>query len=171
MARRRHFGTAYVFQRRRSPDLGNFPIVAAGRQFVIALTVVLNDTPANAPGTQFINTAKWEFGRLIDGTFYSPLPGEWGISPPMTIGAPVLTVNKSGPATMNLGQWGDFIVDTQNTGLRRRLERTIRDLLPDGPAGGMCDLTPEIQSARVFGADGVTPIPGKGLLSAGIDTC
>ena len=42
----------------------NFPIVTAGRQFIIALTVVLNNTPANAPGTPFINTAKWEFGRL-----------------------------------------------------------------------------------------------------------
>ena len=50
----------------------NFPIVPAGRQFVIELTVVLNDTPANAPGTQFINTAKWDFGRLIDGVSMSP---------------------------------------------------------------------------------------------------
>src|SRR5215471_13693196 len=47
----------------------NFPIVTAGRQFVISLTVVLNDTPVNTPGKQFINTAKWEFGRLIDGIF------------------------------------------------------------------------------------------------------
>src|SRR5215470_12931930 len=81
----------------------NFPIVSAGRQFVIALTVVLNDTVVNTPGKQFINTAKWEFGRLIDGVFYSPLPGEWGVTPPMTISAPLLTVTKSGPATMNLG--------------------------------------------------------------------
>src|SRR5690242_16136399 len=35
----------------------NFPIVPAGRQFVIALTVVLNNTRANVPGNQFINTA------------------------------------------------------------------------------------------------------------------
>jgi large repetitive protein len=34
----------------------DIPIVAAGRQFVIELTVVLNDTPANVPGTQFVNT-------------------------------------------------------------------------------------------------------------------
>jgi large repetitive protein len=53
----------------------NFPIIPAGRQFVIKLTVVLNDTPTNVPGTQFINTAKWDFGRLIDGVFYEPLPG------------------------------------------------------------------------------------------------
>ena len=101
----------------------NFPIVPAGQQFVIEITVVLNDTPANVPGTQFINTAKWDFGRLIDGMFYEPLPGEWGVTPPMTIAAPVLVVTKSGPATMNLGQWGNFVIDVQNTGTQRRLER------------------------------------------------
>src|SRR5882672_9871137 len=94
----------------------NFPIVTAGRQFVINLTVVLNNTPPNAPGTQFINTAKWDFGRLIDGIFYEPLPGENGVTPPLTISGPVLVVNKSGPATMNLGQWGNFALDVQNTG-------------------------------------------------------
>jgi hypothetical protein len=62
-----------------------FPIIPAGEQIVIELTVVLEDTPANAPGTQFVNTAKWDFGRLIDGVYYEPLPGEWGISPPLTI--------------------------------------------------------------------------------------
>jgi len=51
----------------------NIPIVTAGRQFAINLTVVLNNTPVNAPGTQFINTAKWDFGRLIKGVFYQPL--------------------------------------------------------------------------------------------------
>ena len=33
----------------------------------------------------------------------------------------------------------------------------------------MCDQTPEILSARVFAADGVTPVPGKGPLVAGTD--
>ena len=109
----------------------NFPIVPAGEQFVIEVTVVLNDTPANAPGTQFINTAKWDFGRLIDGVFYEPLPGEWGVTPPMTIAAPVLVVTKSGPATMNLGQWGNFAIDVQNTGLSDAWNATIRDLLAE----------------------------------------
>ena len=147
----------------------NIPIVRAGQQFVIEITVVLNNTPANVPGRQFINTAKWDFGRLIDGTFYEPLPGEWGVTPPMTIVAPVLAVTKSGPATMNLGQWGDFVIDVQNTGLGDAWNAAIRDLLPDGATGGMCDRTPEIQSARVFAADGVTPVPGKGLLNPGSD--
>ncbi len=147
----------------------NFPVVPAGDQFVIELTVILNDTPANAPGTVFVNTAKWDFGRLIDDVFYEPLPGEWGVSPPLTIAAPELVVTKSGPATMNLGQFGSFTIDVQNSGLSDAWDVTLRDLFPDGPTGGMCDLTPEILSARVFAADGITPVPGKGPLNPGSD--
>ena len=147
----------------------NIPIVAASRQFVIELTVVLNDTPVNVSGTQFINTAKWDFGRLIEGVFYEPLPGEWGVTPPMTIAAPELVATKSGPATMNLGEWGEFVVDIQNAGLSDAWDVSLRDLLPDGATGGMCDLTPEILSAQVFASDGVTSIPGKGPLVSGSD--
>jgi uncharacterized repeat protein (TIGR01451 family) len=146
-----------------------FPIVTAGRQFVIEITVVLEDTPANVVGTTFLNTAKWDFGRLIDDVFYEPLPGEWGITPPMTIGAPVLVTTKSGPATMNLGQWGEFAIDIRNAGLSDAWNATIRDLLPDGATGGMCALTPQVLSAQVFAGDGVTPVPGKGPLAAGTD--
>ena len=70
---------------------------------------------------------------------------------------------------MNLGQSGDFALDVQNTGLTDAWDVTLRDLLPDGPTGGMCDQTPQILSAQVFAADGVTPVPGKGPLNAGID--
>jgi uncharacterized repeat protein (TIGR01451 family) len=147
----------------------NIPIVNAGEQFVIELTVVLDNTPANAPGTQFINTAKWDFGRLIDGVFYAPLPGEWGVTPPLTIGAPDLIATKSGPATMNLGQWGDFVIDIQNTGLSDAWDVSIRDLLPDGPSGGMCDLPPDLLSVQVFASDGVSQVSGKGPLTQGTD--
>ncbi len=147
----------------------NIPVVTAGRQFVIELTVVLNNTPANVPGTQFINTAKWDFGRLIGGVFFEPLPGENGISPPLTISAPNLVVEKTGPPTMNLGQGGDFALDIQNNGNIDAWDVAIRDLLPDGATGGMCDQMPQILSAQVFAADGVTPVPGKGPLVAGTD--
>jgi uncharacterized repeat protein (TIGR01451 family) len=147
----------------------DFPIVTAGRQFAINLTVVLNDTPVNAPGTQFVNTARWDFGRLIDGTFHEPLPGENGVSPPLTISGPEIHVTKSGPATLNLATWGDFALDVQNVGSIDAWNVSLEDLFPDGPTGGMCDLTPEIVSAQVFAADGVTPVPGKGPLVAGVD--
>src|SRR2546422_2657247 len=65
----------------------NFPIIPAGQQIIINITVVLNNVPANAPGTQFFNTAKWQFGRLINGLFYASLPREDGSTPPMTISA------------------------------------------------------------------------------------
>ena len=47
-------------------------------------------------GKTFVNTAIWQFGRLIDGTFYNPLPGENGVSPPTVIAGPNLVVNKTG---------------------------------------------------------------------------
>jgi uncharacterized repeat protein (TIGR01451 family) len=151
----------------------DFPIVPAGEQIILEITVVLEDTPTNAPGTQFVNTAKWDFGRLIEGVFYEPLPGEWGISPPMTIAAPDLVVTKTGPATLgrtlNLGEWGDFGVDVQNTGLGDAWDVTLVDRLPDGPNGGMCAQTPQIQDAQVFQSDGATPVAGKGPLTEGVD--
>jgi uncharacterized repeat protein (TIGR01451 family)/fimbrial isopeptide formation D2 family protein len=82
-------------------------------------------------------------------------------------------MTKSGPTTLgltlNLGEWGLFGLDVHNVGLSDAWDLTIIDLLPDGPTGGMCDATPEILSAQVFAADGVTPIPGKGPLTDGVD--
>jgi large repetitive protein len=152
----------------------NFPVVPAGRQMIIEIEVVLDTDPSlNVVGKQFINTAKWDFGRLIDGVFYQPLPGEWGISPPLTIGGPDLTVTKTGPATLgrtlNLGEWGQFALDVHNAGSSDAWNVTLIDRLPDGPTGGMCNQTPEILSAQVFQANGTTPAPGKGPLVAGTD--
>ncbi|MFW2405119.1 MAG: hypothetical protein ACN4GT_10155, partial [Gammaproteobacteria bacterium] len=122
----------------------NFPIIPAGEQVIVEITVILDNTPGNTVGTQFVNTAKWDFGRLIDGVFYEPLPGEWGITQPMTIAAPELTLTKTGPATLNLGESGDFTLDVQNIGNMDAWNATIVDILPDGPTGGMCDVTPTV---------------------------
>src|SRR5512141_113689 len=73
------------FNKTANSSLGLIP---AGSQVVINLTVVLDNTNNNQPGKTFFNTAKWQFGRLIDGVYYEPLPGEWGITPPMTIVGP-----------------------------------------------------------------------------------
>ena len=145
----------------------NFPIVPAGEQIIVELTVVLNPTPINAVGTQFVNTSSWSFGRLIDGEFFEPLPGENGITQPLTIAAPDLVMTKTGPATLNLGQTGSFTLDVQNNGTSDAWNATIVDRMPDGPNGGTCDTTPVIQSARVFASDGVTPVPGKNALNPG----
>ncbi len=82
---------------------------------------------------------------------------------------PGLSVAKNGPAMMRLGEWGNFVIGVQNGSEADAHTATIVDRLPDGPTGGMCDATPEIQSARVYEADGVTPVPGKGPLVQGAD--
>jgi uncharacterized repeat protein (TIGR01451 family) len=148
-------------------------VIPATEQILIELEVVLDNTPVNSVGTQFINTARWEFGRLIDGIFYEPLPGESGISPPITIGGPDVVMTKTGPAslnrTLNLGEWGVFGLDMYNSGLSDAFDLTILDQLPDGPTGGMCDVAPQILSAQVFASDGTTAVPGKGPLIEGVD--
>src|SRR5215471_7026304 len=148
-----------------------FPAIPAGQQIVLKVTVVLNNAvPPNSPGTQFSNTASWTLGTTIGGTFHYPLPGQNGISsPPLTIAAPQPVMTKSGPATMNLGQLGQFALNLQNTGNIDAWNVTIVDKLPTGATGGMCTAAPQILSARVFQADGVTPVPGKGPLTAGTD--
>src|SRR5215470_10118366 len=147
----------------------NFPIIPAGQQIVIDVTVVLNASATNVPGKQFINTANWQFGRLINGVFFEPLPGEKGVTPPMTIAAPNLVLTKTGPATMSLGQPGQFGLNIQNTGSSDAWNVTLLDRLPKGNTGGTCSTTPQILSAQVFQADGVTPVAGKGPLVPGTD--
>jgi len=82
---------------------------------------------------------------------------------------PGLTVSKSGPATMRLAEWGEFVIGVQNATQADAYNVTLVDRLPEVPTGGMCDTTPEVLSARVFESDGVTPVPGKGPLVEGTD--
>src|SRR5215831_3411435 len=146
-----------------------FPPIPAGQQIVLSVTVVLNNAvPPNSPGTQFSNTANWTLGTTIGGTFHFPLPGEQGVSsPPLAIAAPGLVMSKGGPSTMNPGQLGQFTLNVQNTGNSDAWNATVVDKLPTGATGGMCTATPQILSAQMFQADGVTPVPGKGPLTAG----
>src|SRR5262245_27440737 len=137
-----------------------FPPIPAGQQIVLSVTVVLNNAvPPNSPGTQFSNTANWTLGTTIGGTFHFPLPGEQGVSsPPLTIAAPNLVFTKSGPTTMVVGQPGQFGFDILNNGTSDAWNATILDRLPKSdPTGGMCSATPQILSAQLFQADGVTP--------------
>jgi fimbrial isopeptide formation D2 family protein/uncharacterized repeat protein (TIGR01451 family) len=91
----------------------------------------------------------------------------------ITIGqtsSPNLVVTKTGPATMSLGQSGQFGLSVQNTGVGDAWNATILDRLPKpSPIGGMCSFTPQILSAQVFQANGITPVPGKGPLVPGTD--
>jgi uncharacterized repeat protein (TIGR01451 family)/fimbrial isopeptide formation D2 family protein len=83
---------------------------------------------------------------------------------------PKLVLTKTGPATMSLGQSGQFGLNVQNTGVGDAWNATILDRLPKpSPTGGMCSSTPQILSAQVFQANGITPVPGKGPLVPGTD--
>jgi uncharacterized repeat protein (TIGR01451 family) len=110
-------------------------------------------------------------GGIAPGTttFYSLEGGNLSASLQVKIPDPVLVLVKSGPATMTLGQAGAFGLAVQNTGGSDAWNATIVDKLPTGATGGMCTTPPKILSAQVFQADGVTPVPGKGPLTAGTD--
>jgi uncharacterized repeat protein (TIGR01451 family)/fimbrial isopeptide formation D2 family protein len=140
--------------------------IAAGTQIEIQLTVVLDNVPSNVTGTQFTNTARWWFGRVIDGVAYAPLPGQSGVSAPMTIVEPGLTLLKTSSLTnINLGAAAPFRLNVQNIGGSDAWNATLTDILPTG----MCafDPTPTV-TARVYASDGVTPVSGAALV-AGTD--
>ncbi|MFO7592560.1 MAG: isopeptide-forming domain-containing fimbrial protein [Pseudomonadota bacterium] len=123
-------------------DFGD-SIIPAGSQVTFEITVVLDDTANNVAGDQFVNTAEWEFGRLLyhpdhpeDAQLYDPLPGASGVSAPMTITAPDLVVTKNSSTTsMNLGQLAEFTVHVQNEGGGTAWDASVVDDIP----AGMCD--------------------------------
>src|SRR5207245_7329463 len=62
---------------------------------------------------------------------------------------PDLVLTKTGPATMNPGQLGQFGLNVQNTGTSDAWNATILDRLPKAsPTGGMCSATPQVLSAH-----------------------
>ena len=94
------------------------------------------------------------FGRLIDDVYYEPLPGEWGISEPMTIVEPELLVIKSSNETaLNLGVPATYEIDVENAGGGDAWNVTLEDQLPRE----MCDVDPTTEpgfSASIVDADG-----------------
>jgi uncharacterized repeat protein (TIGR01451 family)/fimbrial isopeptide formation D2 family protein len=118
----------------------------------------------NGPGS---NTGRLSYTcALTNGT-----PGVLDCQDAHTVTVPIsaVTLTKGGPATMYLGQLGQFTLNVQNTGTTDAWNATIVDKLPTGATGGMCTAVPQILTAQVFQADGVTPVAGKGPLAAGTD--
>jgi uncharacterized repeat protein (TIGR01451 family) len=128
-----------------------------GIDYTLSMSFLNNGNPVS----EFIT-------REGDTVNSSGLVGEFTL-PPIPPGTPVLTVDKSGPPTMNPAEWGNFVIDVQNTGPIDAYNATLLDRLPDGPTGGMCSTAPQILSARVFASDGVTPVLSKGPLVEGPD--
>jgi len=131
--------------------------IAAGERIVLEITVVLEDTSINVAGLTFTNTADYSY-NWIDEDDTSRLPGSAGTTPPMTIVEPDLTLEKTGPAQMTLGTPETFTLDVHNAGGSPAWNLTILDRLPDGSTGGTCDAAPSALTARLFEADGVTPV-------------
>jgi uncharacterized repeat protein (TIGR01451 family) len=131
--------------------------VVDGIEYTLDMNFLVNGQPVNEYITEEGGT-----------TNSSGLVGEF-ILPPLPPNTPELTMDKTGPATMNPAEWGIFGLNVRNVGNTDAFNATILDRLPDGPQGGMCDTTPEILSARVYALDGVTLVPGKGPLAEGVD--
>ena len=144
-----------VFSYENNPALISIP---AGNNIEIDLTVVLDSTPSsvNLPGTQFTNTAKMWFDKPINSTSMVDLEAWPGTTLPMTIVGPDLTLTKTGSVTtVNVDSQVVYTLNVQNTGGSDAWNTTITDNLP----AGMSTYSPvPTVTARIFAADGVTPV-------------
>jgi large repetitive protein len=134
--------------------------IPAGQQIVVNVTVVLSNAAGNTLGKQFQNTATYTYDS-VNNTASTQANGAPGASGPITIVGPVLTVQKSGPGTINALAPGTFTLNVQNTGGSTAWQTTLADMLPNVtiPApGSMCGSAPINVTARVYQADGVTPV-------------
>ena len=132
--------------------------IPANEQVVLEIAVQLTDTATNVTGLQFTNTANYLFNR-IDNNAASQRPGQPGTTQPMTIVGPdTLTMDKTGPLQMSLGQPGNFALDVRNTGTGRAWDLSITDRLPNTPTSGMCEQAPANFTAQLYQADGTTTV-------------
>ncbi|WP_157046228.1 isopeptide-forming domain-containing fimbrial protein [Geotalea uraniireducens] len=150
-------------------DTTNGIDIPAGQQIVVNVTVVLGNTANNAMGKQFQNTATYTYDS-IDNTASTQANGAPGASPAITIVGPALTMQKSGPSTMTALAPGTFTLNVQNTGGSTAWQTTLADFLPKVTTpspGSMCGSAPTNVTARIYQADGVTPVSAP--LSSGTD--
>ncbi len=141
-------------------DTTNGIDIPAGQQIVVNVTAVLGNTTNNTIGKQFQNTATYTYDS-IDNTASTQANGAPGASGAITIIGPSLTMQKSGPGTMTALAPGTFTLNAQNTGGSTAWGTTLTDILPNvtSPSpGSMCGSAPTNVTARIYQADGVTPV-------------
>ena len=143
--------------------------IPAGEQVVFTITVVLNNSVTNSSGLAFQNIASYTFNQFNGDIDTQTVGGpNSGATTTMTIVGPdTLIMQKSGPVTMRIGVPGNFTLNVQNTGTGTAWDMKIEDILPNPVPGGMCDTTPSSITARVYLADGVTPV--SAVLTQGSD--
>jgi len=127
--------------------------IPAGQQIVVNVTVMLGNTANNTIGKQFQNAATYTYDS-IDNTASTQANGAPGASGAITIVGPALTVQKSGPGTINALAPGIFTLDVQNTGASTAWQTILVDILPNVTTpspGSMCGSAPTNITARIVG--------------------
>ena len=118
-------------------------------------------------GLVFNNTADYTYNQSNNDPT-TRAPGGPDTTPDMTIVGPdVLTLEKTGPATMQVGTPGSFTLNVHNPSSGIAWNPILTDRLPDGATGGTCGAGPSNVTAQFFEADGVTP--ASGVLEEGTD--
>jgi uncharacterized repeat protein (TIGR01451 family) len=128
---------------------------------------VLNDLPTNVSGLQFSNTASYSYNQTDNNPATQQPGGSTATGNLTIIGPDTLTLEKSGPADINLGVPGTFTLNVHNAGTGTAWDVTVIDRLPNPTPGGMCDAAPTNVTAQLYLADGTTPVGGP--LVAGSD--
>ena len=132
--------------------------IPIGEQIVLDVTVRLDDTPTNVRGLDFDNTANYTYNRL-DNAPATILPGAPYTSAEMTIVEPEdVTLEKSGPAQIQLGVPATYTLDVHNIGDSAAFNLAIYDQLPNQADGGTCDAAPAQFTAQVFESNGTTAV-------------
>ena len=141
--------------------------IPAGQQVVFDIRVVLNDSAGNTTGLTFQNSASYTYNQF-NGDNATQTATVADATANMTITGAELSMQKSGPATMRIGVPATFTLNVQNTGTATAWDTTITDILPNPAPGGMCDDAPPTAiTARMYLANGVTPVAAA--LTAGVD--
>ncbi len=131
--------------------------IPAGEQIVVDITVILEDTATNASGLNFNNTADYTYNQ-VDADDATQTAGGSDTTEDMTIVGPDTgTLEKDGPAVVQLETPGTYTLDFHNTGTGTAWNPTITDRIPNEADGGMCAAGPINVTAQIFEADGTTP--------------
>ncbi|WP_299596042.1 isopeptide-forming domain-containing fimbrial protein [uncultured Microbulbifer sp.] len=130
----------------------DIPSIAVSTVAEIDIYVRVADVATAVAGTEIVNAADFTYEEGA-----SNLPGG-GNDVSFTIVEPELIMDKTGPANVQAGLPGRFVLDVHNAGMGDAFELTLTDVLPQetdgGEAGGMCTTPPENFTAEILDAGG-----------------
>ncbi|WP_237062503.1 hypothetical protein, partial [Microbulbifer zhoushanensis] len=148
-------------------DTANGIDVPAGEDVVVDIIVRLRDSnPPNVDGLDFTNSATYRYNFANDNPAAGQGTGGGNTTTAMSVVEPTaLTLVKSGPASVQSGLPGTFVLDVHNIGTGPAWDISITDILPNPSQGGMCEAPPESFVAEIVDAGG-NPVTS---LAAGAD--